>query len=135
MTIPQTWFCRINCENSHLLVKVQMWAFFIYVSCLSTQFLYRTAAKATFNVKDNIKIVKKVSITLTINITTLPTKIRKIGGKTTSAYCHFLWKNNIIKANQSQEQNFVFKNNLLYKITILYNKFIKKHWFYYIILV
>ena len=44
-----------------------------------------TATKATFNVKDNIKIVKNISITLTINITTLPTKIRKIGGKTTSA--------------------------------------------------
>ena len=65
-------------------------SFFYLCSCLSTQFLYRTAVKATFNVKDNIKDIIKNSITLTINITTLPTKIRKIGGKTTSAYHHFL---------------------------------------------
>ena len=39
-----------------------------------------------------IKDIIKNSITLTINITTLPTKIRKIGGKTTSANSHFLWK-------------------------------------------
>ena len=63
---------------------------FYLCSCLSTQFLYRTVVKATFNVKDNINTVRKISITLTINITTLPTKIRKIGGKTTSAYHHFL---------------------------------------------
>ena len=56
-------------------------SFFYLCSCLSTQFLYRTAIKATFNVKDNIKDIIKNSITLTINITTLPTKIRKIGGK------------------------------------------------------
>ena len=56
-------------------------SFFYLCSCLSTQFLYRTAVKATFNVKDNIKDIIKNSITLTINITTLPTKIRKIGGK------------------------------------------------------
>ena len=31
MTIPQTWFCRINCVNSHLLVKVTDVSFFIYV--------------------------------------------------------------------------------------------------------
>ena len=65
-------------------------SFYYLCSCLSTQFLYRTAVKATFNVKDNIKDIIKNSITLTINITTLPTKIRKIGGKTTSAYHHFL---------------------------------------------
>ena len=59
-------------------------------SCLSTQFLYRTVAKATFNVKDNIKDIIKNSITLTINITTSPTILRIIGGKTTSAYHHFL---------------------------------------------
>ena len=41
------------------------------------QFLYRTVAKAMFNVKDNIKDIIKNSITLIINITTLPTKIRK----------------------------------------------------------
>ena len=57
------------------------WFIFYLCSCLSTQFLYRTAIKATFNVKDNIKDIIKNSITLTINITTLPTKIRKIGGK------------------------------------------------------
>ena len=56
-------------------------SFFYLCSCLSTQFLYRTAIKATFNVKDNIKDSIKNSITLTINITTFPTKIRKIGGK------------------------------------------------------
>ena len=56
-------------------------SFFYLCSCLSTQFLYRTAVKATFNVKDNINDIIKNSITLTINITTLPTKIRKIGGK------------------------------------------------------
>ena len=65
-------------------------SFFYLCSCLSTQFLYRTAVKATFNVKDNIKDIIKNSITLTINITTLPTKIREIGGKTTSVYSHFL---------------------------------------------
>ena len=65
-------------------------SFFYLCSCLSTQFLYRTAVKATFNVKDNINAIIKNSITLTINITTLPTKNRKIGGKTTSAYSHFL---------------------------------------------
>ena len=56
-------------------------SFFYLCSCLSTQFLYRTAVKATFNVKDNINDIIKNSITLTINITTFPTKIRKIGGK------------------------------------------------------
>ena len=59
-------------------------------SCLSTQFLYRTAIKATFNVKDSIKDNIKNSIALTINITTSLTINRKFGGKTTSAYCHFL---------------------------------------------
>ena len=68
-------------ENSHQLVKVTDVSFFYLCSCLSTQFLYRTAVKATFNVKDNIKDIIKNSIALTINITTLPTKIRKIGGK------------------------------------------------------
>ena len=42
--------------------------------------------KEEIDIKDNIKN----SITLTINITTFPTKLRKIGGKTTSAYYHFL---------------------------------------------
>ena len=65
-------------------------SFFYLCSCLSTQFLYRTAVKATFNVKDNIRNIIKNSITLTINITTSPTIFRIIGGKTTSAYHHFL---------------------------------------------
>ena len=65
-------------------------SFFYLCSCLSTQFLYRTAVKATFNVKDNIKDIIKNSIALTINITTSPTIFRIIGGKTTSAYHHFL---------------------------------------------
>ena len=89
MTDPQTWFCQIEL-NSHLLVKVTDVSIFYLCSCLSTQFLYRTAVKATFNVKDNINAIIKNSITLTINITTLPTKNRKIGGKTTSANYHFL---------------------------------------------
>ena len=99
MTIPQTWFCRLDLRNSHLTGQRTDVSFFYLCSCLSTQFLYRTAAKATFNVKDNIKIARKISITLTINITTLPTKIHKIGGKTTSAYYHFLLENNTIKTN------------------------------------
>ena len=65
-------------------------SFFYLCSCLSTQFLYRTAVKATFNVKDNINDIIKNNITLTINITTSLTMIRIIGGKTTSAYYHFL---------------------------------------------
>ena len=53
-------------------------SFFYLCSCLSTQFLYRTAVKATFNVKENIKDNIKNSITLIINITTSPTIFRKI---------------------------------------------------------
>lgn len=64
-------------ENSHQLVKVTDVSFFYLCSCSSTQFLYRTAVKATFNVKDNINDIIKNSITLTINITTFPTIIRK----------------------------------------------------------
>ena len=41
-------------ENSHQLVKVTDVSLFYLCSCLSTQFLYRTVAKATFNVKNNI---------------------------------------------------------------------------------
>ena len=90
MEKPQMWFCQMKCENSHPLVKVTDVSFFYLRSCLSTQFLYRTAVKATFNVKEDIKAIIKNNTTLTINITTFPTKIRKIGGKTTSAYSHFL---------------------------------------------
>ena len=89
MTIPQTWFCR-EYMKTHIYSSKYRCELFYLCSCLLTQFLYRTAVKATFNVKDNIKDIIKNSITLTINITTLPTKIRKIGGKTTSAYHHFL---------------------------------------------
>ena len=74
-------FAEIEVKNSHLNRQITDVIFFYLCSCLSTQFLYRTAVKATFNVKDNIKDIIKNSITLTINITTLPTKIRKIGGK------------------------------------------------------
>ena len=79
MTNPQTWFCRIECENPHRhSAKYRCeFSFFYLCSCLSTQFLYRTDVKATFNVKDNIRDSIKNSITLNINITTLPTKIRK----------------------------------------------------------
>ena len=51
MEKPQMWFCQMKCENSHPLVKVTDVSFFYLRSCLSTQFLYRTAVKATFNVK------------------------------------------------------------------------------------
>ena len=70
-----------DCFNKPFTLSKVEWFIFYLCSCLSTQFLYRTAIKATFNVKDNIKDIIKNSITLTINITTLPTKIRKIGGK------------------------------------------------------
>ena len=101
MTIPQTWFCRIYCENSHQLVKVTDVSFFYLCSCLSIQFLYRTAVKATFNVKDNIKDIIKNSITSTINITTLPTKIRKDW-----------WQNHICLSS--------------FPICLLYNKLLQK---------
>ena len=85
------WFCRYIVKNSHLNRQITDVNFLFYLcSCLSTQFLYRTVAKATFNVKDIIMDIIKNSVTLIINITTFPTKIRKIGGKTTSAYYHFL---------------------------------------------
>ena len=76
--------------NKPLSSAQQNGLFFYLCSCLSTQFLYRTAVKATFNVKDNINDIIKNSITLTINITTSLTIFRIIGGKTTSAYHHFL---------------------------------------------
>ena len=88
MTNPQTWFCRI--ELTHIYSPKYRCEFFYLCSCLSTQFLYRTAVKATFNVKDNINDILKNSITLTINITTSLTIFRIIGGKTTSVYHHFL---------------------------------------------
>ena len=89
MEKPQTWFCRIFVKT-HIYSSRYRCELFYLCSCLSTQFLYRTAVKATFNVKEDIKAIIKNNTTLTINITTFPTKIRKIGGKTTSAYSHFL---------------------------------------------
>ena len=104
MTNHKRGFAKKMCKLTSTRQSTDV-SFFYLCSCLSTQFLYRTAVKATFNVKDNIKdIIKKAtfnvkdnikdiiknSITLTINITTSPTIIRIIGGKTTSAYYHFL---------------------------------------------
>ena len=77
MTIPQTWFCRIDLRKLTPTLQRTDVSFYYLCSCLSTQFLYRTVAKATFNVKDSINAIIKNSITLTINITTSPTKIRK----------------------------------------------------------
>ena len=71
MTNPQTWFCRNRYKNSHLNRQIYRCELFYLCSCLSTQFLYRTAVKATFNVKDNINNIIKNSITLTINPTRL----------------------------------------------------------------
>ena len=83
MTIHKRGFAEYIVKTHIYLAKYRCELFYL-CSCLLTQFLYRTAAKATFNVKDNIKDIIRNSITLTINITTFPTKIRKIGGKTTS---------------------------------------------------
>ena len=105
-------------------------SFYYLCSCLSTQFLYRTVAKATFNVKDNIKDIIKNSITLTINITTSPTIIRIIGGKTTSAYYHFLYLPiyNIFKLKTSEQNKFLKKFLVLLlkiiSIMIYFNKLI-----------
>ena len=77
MTNPQTWFCRKDLKKLTSTRQSTDVSFFYLCSCLSTQFLYRTAVKATFNVKDNIKDIIKNSITLTINITTSPTIFRK----------------------------------------------------------
>jgi len=76
MTNPQTWFCQDIVLINHLL-GIAEWFIFYLCSCLLTQLLYKATAKATFNVKENINDIIKNSITLTINITTLPTKIRK----------------------------------------------------------
>ena len=77
MTNPQTWVLPIDIKftSNRQFADVN---FFYLCSCLSTQFLYRTDAKATINVKEIIKDNIKNSITLTINITTSPTIFRKI---------------------------------------------------------
>ena len=69
---------KLVVKNSHLTRQSYRCELFYLCSCVLTQFLYRTAVKATFNVKDNIKDITKNSITLTINITTSPTIFRKI---------------------------------------------------------
>ena len=67
-----------DCFNKPFTLSKVEWFIFYLCSCLSTQFLCRTAVKATFNDKDNIKDITKTSITLTIKITTSPTIFRKI---------------------------------------------------------
>ena len=44
-----------NLKKSNEIRKQKLCELFYLCSCLSTQFLYRTVAKATFNVKENIK--------------------------------------------------------------------------------
>ena len=78
MTNHKRGFAEISCKNSHLTRQSYRCELFYLCSCLSIQFLYRTAVKATFNVKDNIKDIIKNSITLTINITTSHTMFRRI---------------------------------------------------------
>ena len=111
MTIPQTWFCRIDLRKLTPTLQRTDVSFYYLCSCLSTQFLYRTVAKATFNVKDNVRDNVKNSNTLNINITTSPTKIRIIGGKTTSAYSHFLYLPiyNIIEWKTSEQNKLLRK--------------------------
>ena len=98
---------------------------FYLCSCFSTQFLYRTAAKATFNVKDNINIVRNISITLTINITTSLTKNRIVWWQNhICLFNHFLHENYTTDVNYCQEQIFaimVYKNkHLACKVFILF---------------
>ena len=121
MTNPQTWFCQLYMKT-HIKPSSYRCELFYLCSCLSTQFLYRTAVKATFNVKEIIKDNIKNSITLTINITTSPTNIRKNW-----------WQNNICLSSfpvviiLQCSFNFVYK---IFKFFILYycksniNKFI-----------
>ena len=71
MTIHKCGFTEISCKNSHLTRQSYRCELFYLCSCLSTQFLYRTDIKATFNVKDNINDITKNSITLIINTTRL----------------------------------------------------------------
>ena len=82
MTNPQTWFCQVDLKTHIYSSKFCTDVSFYYLcSCLSTQFLKRTVAKATFNVKDIKNDIIKNSITLTINITTSLTKYRKMVAK------------------------------------------------------
>ena len=46
---------KLVVKNSHQTRQSYRCELFYLCSCLSTQFLYRTAAKATFNAKENIK--------------------------------------------------------------------------------
>ena len=113
MTNPQTWFCRNRYKNSHLNRQIYRCELFLFMQLLvSTQFLYRTAVKATFNVKENIKDNIKNSIALTINITTSPTKIRKNW-----------WQNHICLSSHFLLQLFY---NIIFILSII---FINFHYF------
>ena len=92
MTNPQTWFCQIDLRKLTPTLQSTDVSFYYLCSCLSTQFLYRTVAKATFNVKENIKDIIQNSITLTINITTSLTKNRKNWWQNHICFYHFLWR-------------------------------------------
>ena len=70
MTIHKRGFARYI-EKTHIYLAKNRCEFFYLCSCLSTQFIYRTDIKATFNVKENINDIIKNSITLTINTTRL----------------------------------------------------------------
>ena len=76
MTIHKRGFAKKMCKLTSTRQSTDV-SFYYLCSCLSIQFLYRTAVKATFNVKDNINDIIKNSITLIINITTFPTMLRK----------------------------------------------------------
>ena len=53
-----------DCFNKPFTLSKVEWFIFYLCSCLSTQFLYRTDIKATFNVKDNINIYKLLQFIL-----------------------------------------------------------------------
>ena len=53
-----------DCFNKPFTLSEVEWFIFYLCSCLSTQFLYRTDIKATFNVKDNINIYKLLQFIL-----------------------------------------------------------------------
>lgn len=95
--------------------------YFYLCSCLSTQFLYRTDIKATFNVKDNIKNITKNSITLTINTTRLSyDESYNIG-----------WQN---RSTNYQFPMLLFYNNIFYLSTVFTNfhKLFKNITYYFI---
>ena len=71
MTIPLDTVLPIYSLINHSPRSKVEWFIFYLCNCLSTQFLYRTAIKATFNVKNNIHDITKNSIILIINTTHL----------------------------------------------------------------